>query len=72
MTLPQLELNTLSHSDGSATYTAYGCTVVASVNGPVEVTRRDELPEAATIDVAVRPAAGIGGAKAPDQGRQPR
>ena len=65
MAVAQLELGTLPRSDGSASYTAYGCTVMASVHGPVEVNRRDELPAAATIDVTVRPAAGIGGTRFP-------
>ncbi|KAI9730834.1 MAG: exosome non-catalytic core subunit rrp46 [Cirrosporium novae-zelandiae] len=54
---------TLSHlhrADGSATYSANGYTVIAAVNGPIEVQRRDELPEEAAIDVVVRPAAGVG------------
>ena len=35
--------------------------MLAAINGPVEVQRRDELPEEATIDVVVRPASGVGG-----------
>ena len=44
-----------------ATLTSNGYYVIAAVNGPIEVQRRDELPEEAAIDVAVRPAAGVGG-----------
>ena len=51
----------LPRADGSATFTSNGCSVIAAVNGPIEVQRRDELPEEAAIDVAVRPAAGVGG-----------
>ena len=51
----------LRRADGSATHSAHGFSVIAAVNGPVEVQRRDELPEEATVDVVVRPAAGVGG-----------
>lgn len=49
----------LHRADGSATATANGYTVIAAVNGPLEVQRRDELPEEATIEVNVRPATGV-------------
>ena len=51
----------LSRADGSATYTSSLTTVLAAVNGPVEVTRRDEIPDAAAIEVNVRPSSGVGG-----------
>ena len=54
-------LSPLHRADGSATYSQNGYSVIAAVNGPIEVQRRDELPEEATVDVAVRPAAGVGG-----------
>ncbi|KAF1982435.1 hypothetical protein K402DRAFT_424543 [Aulographum hederae CBS 113979] len=48
-------------SDGSATYTSpEGYTITGAVNGPIEVQRRDELPEEATIEVNIRPANGVG------------
>lgn len=56
-------LSTLYRADGSATYKSNGSSVIASVNGPIEVQRRDELPEEAAIDVAARPATGVGGKK---------
>lgn len=72
--IPRLETNTafrfpmadttlspLHRADGSATYSKNGYSVVAAVNGPIEVQRRDELPEEAAVDVVVRPAAGVGG-----------
>lgn len=59
--LIETSLSTLERADGSATYSHNGYTVVAAVNGPIEVQRRDELPEEAVLDVVVRPAAGIGG-----------
>lgn len=54
-------LSPLNRADGSATYAKNGYTVIAAVNGPIEVQRRDELPEEAAIDVTVRPATGVGG-----------
>jgi exosome complex component RRP46 len=54
-------LNTLDGPDGSATYNSNGYTVIAAVNGPIEVSRRDEMPEEATLEVNVRPAIGVGG-----------
>lgn len=54
-------LSLLHRADGSAKYSQIGYTVIAAINGPIEVQRRDELPEEATLDVAIRPAAGVGG-----------
>lgn len=51
-------INTLRNPDGSATHTALGYTVIASVNGPIEVSRRDELPEEATLEVNLSTATG--------------
>jgi exosome complex component RRP46 len=59
--VPQITTSSLSRADGSATYTDSLFSVLAAVNGPVEVSRRDELPEEATIEVNVRPGSGIGG-----------
>ncbi|KAL9099098.1 MAG: hypothetical protein Q9163_005352 [Psora crenata] len=56
-------LSPLDRADGSASYSSHGYTAIGGVNGPVEVQRRDELPEEAAIDVVVRPAAGIGGVR---------
>jgi hypothetical protein len=64
MTAPTEPAATLSHlyrADGSATFSQNGYTVIGAVNGPIEVQRRDELPEEAVVDVTVRPAAGVGG-----------
>jgi exosome complex component RRP46 len=33
---------------------------VAAVNGPLEVGRRDELPQHAALEVIVRPSVGVG------------
>ena len=54
-------LPSVQHADGSASYSNNGFTIVATVNGPIEVQRRDELPEEAVVDVVVRPAAAFGG-----------
>jgi len=57
---PEVVLSHLHRADGSATYTHNGYCIIGAVNGPVEVLRRDEIPEEATIEVNVRPAAGVG------------
>ena len=62
MTLPVL--HTLSRADGSATYTSpTKYTILCAVNAPVEVQRRDELPEEAFIEVNIRPHNGVGQVK---------
>lgn len=60
-TEPTAILSHLHRADGSATFSRNGYTVIGSVNGPIEVQRRDELPGEAVVDVIVRPAAGVGG-----------
>lgn len=60
-TEPTAVLSHLHRADGSATFCQNGYAVIGSVNGPIEVQRRDELPEEAAVDVIVRPAAGVGG-----------
>jgi exosome complex component RRP46 len=50
----------LHRADGSATFSSNGYTVLGAVNGPIEVQRRDELPEEAVVEVIVRPASGVG------------
>lgn len=57
-------LHPLHRAGGSATYTSpNGYSILAAVNGPVEVQRRDELPEEAHIEVNVRPHDGVGQVK---------
>lgn len=58
---PNAILSHLHRADGSATFSQNGYTVIGAVNGPMEVSRRDELPESAYVEVMVRPAAGVGG-----------
>jgi hypothetical protein len=58
---PQGLLSHLNRADGSATYSYNGYEVIGAVNGPLEVMRRDEIPDEAAIDVVVRPNAGVGG-----------
>ncbi|PBP19585.1 hypothetical protein BUE80_DR009595 [Diplocarpon rosae] len=62
-TEPTAILSHLHRADGSATFSQNGFTVIGAVNGPLEIQRRDELPEEAAIDVLVRPAAGVGGTR---------
>lgn len=61
MSHPKVVLGALPDADGSASYSWHGFDVVGAVNGPIEVQRRDELPEEAYIEVNVRPANGTGG-----------
>ncbi|KAK7533529.1 ribosomal protein S5 domain 2-type protein [Phyllosticta citricarpa] len=56
-------LSDLYRADGSATFSQNGYNVIGAVNGPIEVLRRDELPEEAAIEVNVRPASGVGSPK---------
>ncbi|EFQ29228.1 exosome complex subunit Rrp46 [Colletotrichum graminicola] len=58
---PQARISHLPRADGSATFSRGGYCVVSSVNGPMEVQRRDENPFESVVDVVVRPAAGVGG-----------
>jgi len=58
---PKATLSNLHRADGSATFSQNGYTVIGSVNGPIEVQRRDELPEEAAVDIIVRPSSGVGG-----------
>ncbi|KAJ4331764.1 exosome non-catalytic core subunit rrp46 [Ascochyta clinopodiicola] len=60
MVAPEVTLTHLSRADGSATYTHQGYSIIGAVNGPIEVQRRDEQPEEATLEVNVRPSAGVG------------
>jgi exosome complex component RRP46 len=62
MVAPTATLTHLNRADGSATYTHNGYAIIGAVNGPIEVLRRDELPEEAAIEVNVRPAMGVGSA----------
>ncbi|KAH9877901.1 hypothetical protein J1614_003118 [Plenodomus biglobosus] len=63
MIAPEVTLTHLNQADGSATYTHNGYSIIGAVNGPIEVQRRDEMPEEAAIEVNVRPAAGVGSPK---------
>ena len=60
-TEPSAILSHLDRANGSATFSHNGFTVIGAVNGPIEAQRRDEHSEEATVDVIVRPAAGVGG-----------
>ena len=56
------QLGSLRGADGSAVFSSDGISVLASVSGPLEVQRRDEIPDEAAIEVNIRPVAGVGGA----------
>lgn len=56
-----IAISPLHRADGSASYSCNGYSVIAAINGPVEVQRKDEIPEEAAIDVVLRPAVGVGG-----------
>ncbi|SMQ45769.1 unnamed protein product [Zymoseptoria tritici ST99CH_1A5] len=58
---PEIVQHPLARADGSTAFSSDLYTVVAGVNGPVEVQRRDELPEEAAIEVNLRPISGVGG-----------
>ncbi|KAI9717645.1 MAG: hypothetical protein M1812_004590 [Candelaria pacifica] len=60
---PSASLSHLYRTDGSATFSQNGYSIIGAVNGPIEVQRRDELPEEAAIEVIVRPATGVGGTR---------
>lgn len=57
---PTATLTHLHRADGSATYAHGGYKVIGAVSGPVEVSRREEIPEEASVEVNVRPASGVG------------
>ena len=58
---PETKIGLLERPDGSSSFSDNGYSVLAAVNGPIEVQRRDELPEEAALEVIVRPSAGVGG-----------
>ncbi|KAK2812740.1 hypothetical protein FQN50_001069 [Emmonsiellopsis sp. PD_5] len=63
MAAPNASLAPLRFPDGSASYTSpTGDQILGSVNGPMEVGRRDtQKPEEATIEVLVKPGVGSSG-----------
>ncbi|RKF59142.1 Exosome complex component RRP46 [Golovinomyces cichoracearum] len=58
-----VQLSPLPRADGSASYSENGFSVIGTVNGPLEVSRRDENPEEAVLDVTIRPVVGSGGTR---------
>ncbi|RVD83933.1 uncharacterized protein DFL_005705 [Arthrobotrys flagrans] len=62
---PEISLNPLPQSDGSCQYTCptSRTTILTSVNGPLEVRPKDELPNHATIEVIVKPGIGVAGVR---------
>lgn len=63
MATPTASLTPLRFANGSASYTSpTGEKILASVNGPGEVSRRDvQNPEEATLEVLVKPGVGVSG-----------
>ncbi|KAK6355942.1 exosome non-catalytic core subunit rrp46 [Orbilia javanica] len=63
--VPEISLNPLPQSDGSCQYTCptSRTTILTSVNGPLEVRPKDELPNHATIEVIVKPGIGVAGVR---------
>lgn len=64
---PEVVWSALPAADGSAQYEHEGYSILAAVNGPLEVQRRDEIPNEAFLEVNVREARGGGGAYSKDQ-----
>ena len=58
---PVVVHNPLTSTDSSAQINQDGYSVLAAVNGPLEVQRRDELPEEALIEVNISSVNGNGG-----------
>jgi len=52
-------LGYLPQADGSAFFSQGRTQIIASVNGPIEVRPRDELPQEAFVELTVRPSAGV-------------
>ena len=69
---PVASFDTVHNADGSATFSCNGFVVVGAVNGPIEVPRKDELPEEAAIEVILRPAVGVGSQETRSAGPNPR
>ncbi|KAK0947288.1 exosome non-catalytic core subunit rrp46 [Friedmanniomyces endolithicus] len=61
--MPQAEttIENFQGADGSVTFSSNLCSILAAANGPVEVQRRDELPEEAAVEVNIRPSSGVSG-----------
>ncbi|KAK0343095.1 exosome non-catalytic core subunit rrp46 [Friedmanniomyces endolithicus] len=58
---PDISHHPLNGADGSVTFSSNLCSILAAANGPVEVQRRDELPEEAAVEVNIRPVSGVSG-----------
>jgi exosome complex component RRP46 len=63
MAKPTISLLPLKYPDGSVLYSSpAGDAVLGSVNGPIEVTRREtQKPEEAVLEVIVKPGVGASG-----------
>lgn len=61
MLAPSVKVLSSGNADGLISYSHSGYSIIASINGPLEVQRRAEIPEEVTIEVNIRPATGTGG-----------
>ena len=59
--MAELRYRPLDQADGSAEFSFNDYKVLAAVNGPLEASKRDELPEEAAIEVLIRPITGVAG-----------
>ncbi|KAI8981560.1 ribosomal protein S5 domain 2-type protein [Pilobolus umbonatus] len=55
--------NILNRADGSSKFELGSTAVIASVNGPIEVSLRDEKLDEATVEIIVKPAVGMSSIK---------
>jgi exosome complex component RRP46 len=60
MSKPAVSLSLLHRADGSAAYVDDEYNIICAVNGPIEVQRRDEIPNEAALEINIRPASGTG------------
>lgn len=58
-TTPLASASFLFRADGSASWQVGNAHLIASVSGPMEVSKRDEQPTVATLEVTVRPDIGV-------------
>lgn len=56
---PHLTPHPLHRAHGSTLLTTPLTTILASINGPLEPSRRDELPSTTYLEISLRPASGV-------------
>lgn len=55
----EVQSGVLEQVDGSSIWLQNVTKVICSVSGPMEVKPRDEIPDKATLELVVRPIAGL-------------